>query len=454
MIDAADHGVRAEASTSDPYDNTTALQAALDASGVGDPPLNGNDLGHSIVQLPAGRIKVNDTVRIPANTTLRGHGFAGTYLVRSTSGTSAGPVLGITSGSIEQIICDLGVICQDHSVDCIDLTGSNASPSILADSSTTIRDVVCVGGKRGVYVPASAGTEHRFAHVRCYRQWSHGFDVGATDCFFECCTAAASGQANRPGGTPVNDVAGFNIAGANSRIVGCKAFGQIGAGGSASGSGFILAGAGRHQVSTCEAQDCMGSGFSIVGPDITLTACLSDSCGRAGFFVQDGQVSDCVVVNRGGAYAHLWAVNVPPYASRPHIRGLRVSNVGRIVANDTVQAKVATFDVHNRFGSQQVPFAATVTPNPWDGGDVVVASLTGNLTIANPSFGTDGASAWWQAGQELTFTLPQDATGGRTVSFGTAYKTTAAIPTTASSVMTIKFKYDGSNWREIARAAT
>jgi hypothetical protein len=55
---------------------------------------------------------------------------------------------------------------------------------------------------------------------------------------------------------------------------------------------------------------------------------------------------------------------------------------------------------------------------------------------------------------KLLFQLTQDGTGGRTVSFGTAYKTATAVATTASSVTSIGFGYDGTNWRESGRAVT
>lgn len=74
---------------------------------------------------------------------------------------------------------------------------------------------------------------------------------------------------------------------------------------------------------------------------------------------------------------------------------------------------------------------------------VNVGTLTGNVTIANPT-GTPFD------GQGITLCLSQDSTGGRTMSFGTKYVfgsdiTTSMIPTAASSNWEMMFRYHAAN---------
>lgn len=86
-----------------------------------------------------------------------------------------------------------------------------------------------------------------------------------------------------------------------------------------------------------------------------------------------------------------------------------------------------------------IPYAATITPNA-DTTDVAnIGALTGNVTIANPS-GTPAD------GQRLFLRLSQDATGGRTITWGNTYAfgsdvTAALIPSTASAKWRMVFQW-------------
>lgn len=97
-----------------------------------------------------------------------------------------------------------------------------------------------------------------------------------------------------------------------------------------------------------------------------------------------------------------------------------------------------------------VAYAATVTPNAATTDVLNIGALTGNITLANPS-GTP------VDGQNLRIRMLQDATGGRTVSFGTSYAfgtdvTSAMIPTTASAKWELLFTWNAtdSKWRASA----
>lgn len=98
------------------------------------------------------------------------------------------------------------------------------------------------------------------------------------------------------------------------------------------------------------------------------------------------------------------------------------------------------------YGTQSVAFAATINPDPYLGGTLQIAALTGAITINNPVNG--------HAGTKITFRLTQNGTGGNVVTFGSNYKVSAAIPTTASTTTEIVFQCDaqGGTWHEVSRA--
>lgn len=83
--------------------------------------------------------------------------------------------------------------------------------------------------------------------------------------------------------------------------------------------------------------------------------------------------------------------------------------------------------------------AATITPN-CDTTDIATVTIAGNRTFANPT-GTPGD------GQKLLLRVTQDATGSRTLAFGTSYKFGTDIPsitlsTTAGATDYIGFVYN------------
>lgn len=98
-------------------------------------------------------------------------------------------------------------------------------------------------------------------------------------------------------------------------------------------------------------------------------------------------------------------------------------------------------------------YAATITPAVGTSGASMVynvAALTGNVTIANPT-GTP------TDGQSLRLRMIEDATGGRTTSFGTAYAfgtdvPLSAVPTAASAKFEVLFTYyaPDAKWRCVA----
>ncbi len=102
---------------------------------------------------------------------------------------------------------------------------------------------------------------------------------------------------------------------------------------------------------------------------------------------------------------------------------------------------------------QSISYASTITPDGSNPRSLAnVGTLTGNLTIAAPS----GTAA---DGNELGFRFVQDGTGGRTISWNSAFAfgtdiTTGLIPTAANAKWEMKFVYNStaSKWRALALA--
>jgi hypothetical protein len=100
---------------------------------------------------------------------------------------------------------------------------------------------------------------------------------------------------------------------------------------------------------------------------------------------------------------------------------------------------VQSFLLQTVYGVQSIPFNTPITPNAALGWFVQVGALTANITVNNPATPI-------QAGQTLTFAFVQDGTGGRTITWGSAYKVSWSPSTTANLRNTITFRYDGTSW--------
>lgn len=446
IIDARDYGLMANGST----DDSAALQAALTAAkqtaystGLG---LSGNDIYGTIVELPFGRIKLLTGVTIPSNVWLRGKGPSGTYLY--WHGTT-GFALTRAAGGVQATISDLGIVQQGTPTagGAIALPGA-AGASILGDSRDVVRDVVIVSTYDGIV--GAGSTEARFDRVTVQRPVRKGIDLnGATDAFISNCTV---GQAP-------DDA--FVLSGANSRIWGCKAFG----GGASGKKAFNIAGGGRHQLAACEVQDYNGGGFYISSGSNILSSCFVDSVSGACFEITASGADDSSVITgckafkrSGGAYTPTEGVKAVNVAGT-HIDITSAGITWPVFLQGSTAQEQSYFNINNERGAQSVAYAASITPNPYVGGKVYVGSLTGNITINEPTvsgLATGFRANVFHTGQRIVFYLAQDATGGRTVTFNSIFKLDggAAVPTTASTVTIIEFEFDKAAWREVSRSTT
>lgn len=92
-------------------------------------------------------------------------------------------------------------------------------------------------------------------------------------------------------------------------------------------------------------------------------------------------------------------------------------------------------------GWQEVAYAATVTPDILKGHQIRVGTLTGNVTLANPT--------WKYEGAPLRVRFKQDGTGSRTLTLGGDFDSSTgngiAINTAANSITTLNFRYSATS---------
>lgn len=164
-----------------------------------------------------------------------------------------------------------------------------------------------------------------------------------------------------------------------------------------------------------------GGGATITGsPDITLTDAVSR--------IVPGATS-MSLRNHANSNDNLLITDAGAATIRA---GLTVSASGIAVTGSS------SFANDLQRSSQSISFASTITPSATAGELVLVGTLTGAITVNNPT----GAVV----GQELTFHFQQDGTGGRVVTWGNNYKVNWTPTTTANLRNVITFIYTGSTW--------
>jgi hypothetical protein len=200
--------------------------------------------------------------------------------------------------------------------------------------------------------------------------------------------------------------------------------------------------------SSCEAQDNGLYGFNDQQGDNMFAACIADTNGTSinpsyGFSLAGGSTaSACVAMNRDGTpqdYGYkLSAAN----SVDPSVVGCTSRLPGTAHVDPT---SVGSISINSLLGVQNVAYAASITPDPYLGGTVIVGMLTNTITV------NAVAAAGLFKGMRVGFQFTQDGSG-HAVTFDGQYKTSAAIPTTANSVTVIQFEYDGANFRETSRS--
>lgn len=299
-----------------------------------------------------------------------------------------------------------------------------------------------------------------FHNITCYENQGYGFDP-TYDTSWVACTAGRNGKS------------GFLIADSAIMLTGCKAWW--------SGyrrpadfpdyntHGFLFTSGTRgSQAVNCEAQDNYAAGFSFANAiGHVCRACIADSNNRRN--------GDNSALEFYDSYANTWeglvydryndSIRYQDTALRmqgsttlsnrvvfQHFYRNGGATAGGFQSIQHISAENTVWlgnyiEINNEKGSQKLSPAATVYPNIYHGGKILM-NLTMNVTIGH------NVTSFLHGGCEMELVLTQDATGGRTVSFDSNFR---LIPswtpdTTAFRTNVIKFRWnpESNKWVQIS----
>ena len=427
-------------------DATAAIQAAIDSVDAAI----GSD-GGGMVTLPLGIFKVG-TISLRNHVMLAGQGD-GTVLKAKTN--IGGPVLknaadGDRFFTVSRLRIDGNKSAQS--------TGSNrhgillncpsTSPQEYADSHWNIFNVTIKDVKDDAFKALGRG-EGIAAFVNVRDCDGIGYNIDVPDCDFIRCNVGGAGKQ------------GFLIGQANSRLSNCKAFYCGNVDGSV-GHGFHVEAGHTITLNNCEAQDNQFHGFYVHNSQRAhLVGVTADSnnaghngdSDRSGNGVQLDGWADCIVIGTsrdrglgasGNTRQQKFALGLANGAGTLQARLMSDGNASGHVQNGWhTNVDIA---INGYGGQQDLSYAASRTPNPTLGNFINIGTLTGGITINAPS----AANSWTGAMMTLKFT--QDATGGRTVTFGSGIKANWSPTTTANKVNVIQFRFDGTDWIQVSSA--
>lgn len=238
------------------------------------------------VRLLAGTYTTRGPVIVGERQTLSGAGAPATNLVAATTGWSGDALVKAplaTRVTIEKLAVD-GRNRVDHGV----LVLQDVAPAVYGpDPMPRIRGVdvfqVTSDGFRLTGARAGACREFHVHDCRAQNCGGWGFNwTNSSDGFIWGCSV----QGCKGGG--------FNVAGGNSKVFGCKAYG---CGVDGTPAPAFRVSSGRATVTGCEAQDILGNGFEVSGTNSSVSGCNADSCGdgvnaanSAGFLITGSRV--------------------------------------------------------------------------------------------------------------------------------------------------------------------
>ena len=171
-----------------------------------------------------------------------------------------------------------------------------------------------------------------------------------------------------------------------------------------------------------------------------LTAVLSNNSSTVapGTTVQTMQWADvsALVMNLRNSGDTAW-IKVFKFTASTIIPYIQSSAGAAVLGSAIVQrTENNSFSKAQRGAIVSVSYASTVTLSFNDANNFVINTLTGNLTVANPS------SIASSPGQGGSLWVKQDGTGSRTVSFGSMWKFPAQTAPTASTASGVTDRVD------------
>lgn len=435
-------------------DDTSAFQAALNAAGA-----VGASGASSTVIVPPGIYRVGPLV-VKHRTTFRGAGPGattlkaissianGSYLIKNdTTNTTAARMVTVADMRLQGNVSGQGANVV-HGL-CFD--GSNTGLE-YNDMRAQARNMV-IEDFTGDCVTLTSNGTCQLESIQAWNSQGNGFVVGI-DSEITNCDAGSCGKN------------GFDLTG-NTQISNCKAWFSGYYNGSVV-SGTIAAGHGHgfkwdsntsgSVGANLYAQDNAATGFNLLNSNrVVVTGYNVDSNNN----VASG-TSNQIEINNSFNCVLTGGFNLdrnPPNAARP-VSGLKIfngstNNVVQFLTNSGLTTKVnasANMPYQNTVsvdqsggGSSSAAFATSFTPDLTTGAVLDVGTLTANMTVNAPA---------WNAtsGCPLTFLFTQDATGGRTLTWNSVYRTSWQPTSTANAHSSITFQWNGNagKWEPIA----
>lgn len=446
VLNVKDYGAVGDKTTDDTAAFTAALAAAKSQTLTG---------ATAAVWVPGGNYTVGPLV-LGNRVTIRGAGPATSRLYLRAGSTA--PLIGIETHARACGVFDLTLDGNRGAVSSANALGLYFNNSAAQDSDTSNGLAEYVDSRHfahNLIIQNCAGTGFKQlgrgttigSNIQSWYNAGHGFDVDVDSSYTNCDSGAAG-------------LDGFIIRSGSNRFSNCKAWysGQVSTTGSetdGTGHGFHLMN-GLYSANTfasCGAQDNARAGFYLKNTGRqTLSGIECDSNNTANLGHAGVEIIDSYG-NRFSGYSWDRGANTVH-----QIAGLRV--LGGYGHNVDVTCDGLQYMSQGYFTTDSYPFGcdikigakdglvtnsyvATWTPDVYSGHYQLMA-LTGNVTVNAPTRA--------HFGQTVTFGFSQDATGGRTVTFNSAYRTSWSPVTTANRLNTISFLYNGSIWIQTAAA--
>lgn len=444
VLNVKDYGAVGDKTTDDTAAFTAALTAAKSSTLTG---------ATAAVWVPGGNYTVGPLV-LANRVTIRGAG-PGTSRLYLRAGSTA-PLIGIETHARACGVFDLTLDGNRGAVASTNAIGLYFNNSAAQDSDTSNGLAEYVDSRhfaQNLIIQNCAGTGFKQlgrgttigSNIQSWYNAGHGFDVDVDSSYTNCDSGAAG-------------LDGFIIRSGSNRFSNCKAWysGQVSTTGSetdGTGHGFHLMN-GLYSANTfasCGAQDNARAGFYLKNTGRqTFSGIESDSNNTANLNHAGIELIDSYG-NRVSGYS--WERNANPIKQLAGLRVLGGYGHSVDITCDGVQYMAQGYFTNDSYpfgcdikigakdGLVTNTYAATWTPDAYSG-HYQLMTLTGNVTVNAP------ANAYF--GQTVTLGFSQDATGGRTVTFAGAYRTSWTPVTTANKLNTISFLYNGSVWMQTA----
>jgi hypothetical protein len=162
----------------------------------------------------------------------------------------------------------------------------------------------------------------------------------------------------------------------------------------------------------------------------------------AGFYISGAHIlSGCASIYGGGGSGKVTPVGFLFYRSGGG------TNQGASVVGCTSNCATpiggaldgVSIDIQVGNGTQVIPYAAGITPEPFQG-STAICLLTGNISISAPTK--------YYRGQQLRLVLSQDSTGGHSITYSSRFKA-SSVSTAAGTTTVVDFVHDGRWWVEV-----